>query len=66
MAAQLKVVDGMAQSAERTRALEAALAQIDRAFGKGSAMKLGSREAMEADTEALQGYGLWATFQKDT
>ena len=23
------------------------------------------REAMEADTEALQGYGLWATFQKD-
>ena len=25
----------------------------------------GSREAMEADTEALQGYGLWATFQKD-
>jgi ATP-dependent Clp protease adaptor protein ClpS len=26
----------------------------------------GSREAMEADTEALQGYGLWATFQKDS
>ena len=25
----------------------------------------GPREAMEADTEALQGYGLWATFQKD-
>jgi ATP-dependent Clp protease adaptor protein ClpS len=25
----------------------------------------GSREAMEADTEALHGYGLWATFQKD-
>jgi ATP-dependent Clp protease adaptor protein ClpS len=25
----------------------------------------GSREKMEADTEALQGYGLWATFQKD-
>ena len=25
----------------------------------------GTREAMEADTEALQGYGLWATFQKD-
>ncbi len=25
----------------------------------------GTREAMEADTEALQGYGLWATFQRD-
>ena len=26
----------------------------------------GPKEQMEADTEALQGYGLWATFQKDT
>ena len=25
----------------------------------------GPREKMELDTEALQGYGLWATFQKD-
>ena len=25
----------------------------------------GSREAMERDAEELQGYGLWATFQKD-
>ena len=25
----------------------------------------GPREKMEVDTEALQGYGLWATFQKD-
>jgi ATP-dependent Clp protease adaptor protein ClpS len=25
----------------------------------------GTRERMETDTEALQGYGLWATFQKD-
>jgi ATP-dependent Clp protease adaptor protein ClpS len=25
----------------------------------------GAREKMEVDTEALQGYGLWATFQKD-
>jgi recombination protein RecA len=30
---------------ERKRALEAALSQIDRAFGKGSVMKLGAREA---------------------
>jgi ATP-dependent Clp protease adaptor protein ClpS len=25
----------------------------------------GPREKMERDTEALQGYGLWATLQKD-
>jgi ATP-dependent Clp protease adaptor protein ClpS len=25
----------------------------------------GPREKMEQDTEALQGYGLWATLQKD-
>ncbi len=55
MSAHLKVVDhaNMAQvaanNAERQKALEAALAQIDRAFGKGSAMKLGSREAMEVE-----------------
>lgn len=33
---------------------------------KGRAVvSTGSREKMEIDTEALQGYGLWATFQKD-
>ena len=26
----------------------------------------GPRESMERDAEALQGYGLWATFEKDT
>ena len=25
----------------------------------------GSREEMERDTEAMHGYGLWATFSKD-
>lgn len=25
----------------------------------------GNREKMESDTEAMHGYGLWATFQKD-
>jgi ATP-dependent Clp protease adaptor protein ClpS len=34
---------------------------------KGRAVvSTGTRERMETDTEALQGYGLWATFQKDT
>lgn len=60
MSAQLKVVEGgsMKNSAERQRALEAALAQIDRAFGKGSAMKLGSREAMEIEAVSTGSLGL--------
>ena len=34
---------------------------------KGRAMvSSGSREEMERDTEAMHGYGLWATFQKDS
>lgn len=33
---------------------------------KGKAVvATGPREQMERHTEALQGYGLWATFQKD-
>ncbi|MEA3080873.1 MAG: recombination protein RecA, partial [Sphingomonadales bacterium] len=45
MAAQLKVIGNTLESGkldssgmDRQKALEAALAQIDRAFGKGSAM----------------------------
>ena len=55
MPAQLKIVETtnmsstITNNADRQKALEAALAQIDRAFGKGSAMKLGSREAMEIE-----------------
>jgi recombination protein RecA len=41
--AALRVV-GKEDNADRKRALEAALSQIDRAFGKGSVMKLGSRD----------------------
>ncbi|MGN6517119.1 MAG: recombinase RecA [Rhizomicrobium sp.] len=33
------------ENSDRKKALEAALSQIDRAFGKGSVMKLGAREA---------------------
>jgi recombination protein RecA len=52
MAAQLKVISTRSESGnmDREKALEAALAQIDRAFGKGSAMRLGSREKMEIET----------------
>ncbi|HWA69729.1 MAG TPA: recombinase RecA [Rhizomicrobium sp.] len=41
--AALRVV-GKEQNSDRKRALEAALSQIDRAFGKGSVMKLGARD----------------------
>ena len=55
MAAALKVVDG---GMDKAKALEAALAQIDRAFGKGSVMKLGSREAMEIESSPTGSLGL--------
>ncbi len=41
--AALRVV-GKDDSSEKKRALEAALSQIDRAFGKGSVMKMGARD----------------------
>src|SRR6201995_4324367 len=37
-------VVGNSENSDRKRALDAALSQIDRAFGKGSVMKLGSRD----------------------
>ena len=43
---------------DRAKALEAALAQIDRAFGKGSAMKLGSREKIDIETVSTGSLGL--------
>ena len=43
---------------DRQKALDAALAQIDRAFGKGSAMKLGSREALQVETVSTGSLGL--------
>jgi recombination protein RecA len=60
MAAQLKVISSGLEvsSMDRQKALEAALAQIDRAFGKGSAMKLGSREKIEIDTISTGSLGL--------
>jgi recombination protein RecA len=60
MSAQLKVVgtSGESVNTDRQKALEAALAQIDRAFGKGSAMKLGSREKIEIETVSTGSLGL--------
>lgn len=59
MAASLKVIEGkMAASTDKQKALDAALAQIDRAFGKGSAMRLGSREAIEIEAISSGSLGL--------
>ena len=47
------------ENTEKKRALEAALSQIDRAFGKGSVMKLGQREkAVDTDVVSTGSLGL--------
>src|SRR6187399_1179647 len=56
MAAELKLVEK--EAVDRQKALEAALAQIDRAFGKGSAMKLGQKETMQVETISTGSLGL--------
>ena len=64
MAAQLKVIGSEMEAnlassgTDRQKALEAALAQIDRAFGKGSAMRLGSREKIGIETIPTGSLGL--------
>jgi recombination protein RecA len=60
MAGQLKLVEAekQAKTMDRQKALDAALAQIDRAFGKGSAMKLGSKEAMNIEAISTGSLGL--------
>src|SRR3546814_469087 len=59
MVASLKVVsDRNSENMDKQKALDAALAQIDRAFGKGSAMRLGSREAVQIETISTGSLGL--------
>ena len=58
MAASLKLVEDKKVDADRQKALDAALAQIDRAFGKGSAMKLGQKEAMQVESISTGSLGL--------
>jgi recombination protein RecA len=56
--APLRVV-GKEDNSDKKRALEAALSQIDRAFGKGSVMKLGAKEPVTAaDTISTGSLGL--------
>ncbi len=59
MTAMLSLIDSKKTGTmDRQKALDAALAQIDRAFGKGSAMKLGSREKIEIEAISTGSLGL--------
>ena len=59
MTAMLQLIDSKKTgNMDRQKALDAALAQIDRAFGKGSAMKLGSREKIEIESISTGSPGL--------
>ena len=59
MTAMLSLIDSKKTGTmDRQKALEAALSQIDRAFGKGSAMKLGSREKIEIESISTGSLGL--------
>src|SRR3546814_20787577 len=55
MAGQLSLVESgkSVNNTDRQKALDAALAQIDRAFGKGSVMKLGRSEERRVGTECV-------------
>ena len=46
------------EEGDKQRALEAALAQIDRAFGKGSVMKLGEKGKVEMESVSTGSLGL--------
>ena len=54
--AKLKLVEN--PSMDKRKALEAALAQIDRAFGKGSVMKLGENASVEVEAIPTGSLGL--------
>ena len=56
MTAALKLVEK--EGMDKNKALDAALAQIERAFGKGSIMKLGQREALEIEAISTGSLGL--------
>ena len=53
-----KATENVVPFNDRQKALDAALSQIDRAFGKGSAMKLGQKEAMEIEAIPTGSLGL--------
>ncbi len=54
--ASLKLVEK--ENVDKKKALEAALGQIDRAFGKGSVMKLGQKDALDIKSISTGSIGL--------
>ena len=57
MSAALRLVEG--SSMDKSKALDAALSQIERSFGKGSIMRLGkNRQAMDIETVSTGSLGL--------
>ncbi len=54
--AQLRLVER--SSMDKDKALDAALVQIERAFGKGSVMKLGARQEVDAEVVSTGSLGL--------
>ena len=58
-AATLRVVEGISMDKDRSKALDAALSQIERNFGKGSIMKLGKNDrSMDIDVVSTGSLGL--------
>jgi len=54
----LKVVAKNETSSNKEKALQAALGQIDQAFGKGSIMKLGQKDALDIEATSTGSLGL--------
>ncbi len=58
-AATLRVVEGISMDKDRSKALDAALSQIERNFGKGSIMKLGKNpKSMDIEVVSTGSLGL--------
>ncbi len=56
--AQLRVVEDNMNTEDRKKALEAALGQIERSYGKGSIMRLGDDHAVEIESISTGSLGL--------
>src|SRR3954467_14232797 len=57
--AALRVIEGISMDKDRSKALDAALSQIERNFGKGSIMKLGKNDkSMDIDVVSTGSLGL--------
>ena len=58
MSAKLRVVGQGLDDMDRSKALDAALSQIERAFGKGSVMRLGQQSAVQVEAISTGSLGL--------